>query len=190
MLLKTKFVQQYLSTVFNNLINSIIVRDTLLFINVQKKYFLTLISILKNHTFLNFDMLMDIWAIDFPKKRNRFGLNYLLVSTLWLISVIVRISISNLESQKSVTKLYHSAGWLEREIWDMFGIFFEGNVDLRRILTDYGFEGFPLRKDFPLSGFYEIRYDYEQKRLTFDSIELTQEFRFFYFQKSWNTKNN
>lgn len=184
-LLDNKFIQKYISKVFNQLIISTIIRDAILYINLKKKYFLIFFSILKNHTFLNFNMLMDIWAIDFPNKKDRFQLNYLLVSSLFTNSIIIRTNVFDLEPHYSITKDYSSAGWLEREVWDMFGVFFYGNPDLRRILTDYGFEGFPLRKDFPLSGFYEIRFDYEQKRLTFDSIELTQEFRFFYFQNVW-----
>ncbi len=85
----------------------------------------------------------------------------------------------------SVTGLYSGAGWLEREVWDMFGLVFHGHSDLRRILTDYGFQGFLLRKDFPLSGFLEVRYDDESKRVVYDSLELSQEFRFFDFQSPW-----
>lgn len=184
--LNNKFIQKYVSELFNELIISTTIRDSLLYINIRKQYFLLLISIFKNHSLLNFDILYDIWGVDFPKKEKRFQLNYLLTCTFLGINLILRTFIMNLENQISLVNIYSSAGWLEREVWDMFGVNFTGNPDLRRILTDYGFEGFPLRKDFPLSGFYEIRYDLEYKRLTFDSIELTQEFRFFYFQKVWN----
>lgn len=188
MLLNSKFLQHYLTTTFEQLIISSIIRDAILYINVQKKYFLLLINILKNHTLLCFDFLMDIWIVDFPKNQDRFQTNYYFTSSLWAHTLILRLTLAELEPHISISKYYPSAGWLEREGWDMFGVYFYGNPDLRRILTDYGFEGFPLRKDFPVSGYYELRFDYEHKRVTFDSIELTQEFRFFYFQKSWNTQ--
>jgi NADH:ubiquinone oxidoreductase subunit C len=96
---------------------------------------------------------------------------------------------NELTSVPSIVKLFPSAGWAERESWDMFGIFFTDNFDLRRILTDYGFEGYPLRKDFPLSGYVEVRYDLAKKRLVCESLEMTQEFRLFDFNSHWEKKS-
>ena len=128
---------------------------------------------------------MDIWGVDLPFKSNRFCINYLLNSLQYNSKLIIKVYFKDLELQKSLSNLYNSAGWLERECFDMFGIQFQNNLDLRRILTDYGFDGFPLRKDFPLSGFYELKYDFELKHIKFEPVELTQEFRLFYFQKVW-----
>ena len=181
---QNKFLQYYISNTFKYLINSSIIKDDNLYIHINKNNFLILIKILKRHTFFNFNSLMDVWGLDFPKKKKRFSVNYLLMSSSNVFRIIAKANNLVLEHH-SIANIFPSAGWLEREVWDMFGIFFIENKDLRRILTDYGFEGFPLRKDFPLSGFSEIRYDYEQKRIVYDPIEFIQEYRHFYFQKSW-----
>ena len=97
----------------------------------------------------------------------------------------MKVKLDSLNRLSSVSSVFKSASWLEREVWDLFGIFFSEHSDLRRILTDYGFQGFPLRKDFPLTGFVELKYDDEMKRVSYDSLELSQEFRFFDFQSPW-----
>lgn len=181
------FINEYILNIFSSFIVSTYIKthETQLFITVRKSYFSLLISILKKHSMFCYDSVMDIWGIDLPLKTNRFCINYLLNSWQYTSFIILKVYIKDLEFQNSITNLFHSAGWLERECFDMFGIQFQNNNDLRRILTDYGFDGFPLRKDFPLSGFYELKYDFELKHIKFEPIELTQEFRLFYFQKVW-----
>jgi len=137
------------------------------------------------------NILGDITAIDmikFIKKneyKNRFKLFYNFLSIIFNFRIFIIKDHNELNFSYSLTDLFKSSGWLEREIWDFFGIIFKNNLDLRRILTDYGFEGFPLRKDFPLIGFLEINYDENKKCLNFIDIEISQEFRSFKFLSPW-----
>lgn len=139
---------------------------------------------LKQNQQLRFDCLLDIWAVDFLGK-NRFEVNYLLLSIINQSRVIIRTRVDEYTGLPSISDLFKSSGWLEREVWDMYGILFFGNMDLRRILTDYGFEGHPLRKDFPLSGFSEVRYDDGDKRIVYEPLEVSQEYRSFFFKNPW-----
>ena len=132
-----------------------------------------------------FKMLIDIFVTDYPGRSRRFILTYCLLSLKYNIRLKVKTVISEFDSIPSIVDVYKSSCWLEREVWDMHGIFFENHPDLRRILTDYGFEGFPLRKDFPLSGYTETRYDDSQKRVLLEPIEMSQEQRVFNFKSSW-----
>jgi NADH-quinone oxidoreductase subunit C len=147
------------------------------------------ISFLKRNQQLRFDSLLDLWALDYPSALNRFEINYLLLSVTNQIRVIIRTRVSEYSGLPSVTGLFKAAGWLEREVWDMYGILFFENEDLRRILTDYGFEGHPLRKDFPLSGFSEVRYDDGDKRIVYEPLEVSQEYRSFSFKNPWTYKH-
>jgi NADH/F420H2 dehydrogenase subunit C len=140
---------------------------------------------LRDHESCLFKMLIDILVIDYPEKDQRFSLIYCLLSVKYNVRIKVKVFLDELTPVPSITNIYKSACWMEREVWDMNGIFFENHPDLRRILTDYGFEGFPLRKDFPLSGYTEVRYDDSQKRVVSESIEMSQEYRVFNFKSSW-----
>ena len=131
-----------------------------------------------------FKQLVDICGADYPEREKRFDVVYNLLSLTHNRRVRVKVPVNN-ESVPSAVPVFSTAGWFEREVWDMYGIFFEGNPDLRRILTDYGFEGHPLRKDFPLTGFVEIRYDEEQKRVVYEPVKLAQDFRNFDFLSPW-----
>lgn len=142
---------------------------------------------LKKHIFTQYVSLIDVTAVDFLGSKGRFELVYQLTSVQYNHRITLKSRISYLNLVSSAISIFKSAGWLEREVWDLFGIFFSDHIDLRRILTDYGFQGFPLRKDFPLTGFVELRYDDEFKRVSYDSLELTQEFRFFDFQSPWQS---
>ena len=143
-----------------------------------------LIQSMKNDSFFNFPILSDLSVADNLKSAsNRFELSYNLLSIKHNVRVFVKIHTENYVD--SLISIYKSAGWIEREAWDMFGLFFVGNTDLRRILTDYGFEGFPLRKDFPLTGYIEIRYDDESSNIVYEPLELSQEYRLFNFNSPW-----
>lgn len=144
-----------------------------------------LLIFLKKHSYLRLNNLLDIWGVDHPNNLKRFEVNYLLCSVLYNIRVVVRVFVEDNVSIPSVAVVFPSANWLEREVWDMFGILFYGNSDLRRILTDYGFEGHPLRKDFPLSGYLEVRYDDSEKRVLQEPLEVSQEYRAFNFKSPW-----
>ena len=144
-----------------------------------------LFSKLKNHPSLFFNMLIDITAVDYPKRSKRFEIVYNLLSLRHKNRLRVKIFVNETDPIPSLNKLYKAAGWYEREVWDMYGISFEGNDDLRRILTDYGFEGHPLRKDFPLTGFVELRYDESRKKVSYSKVKLTQDYRNFDFLSPW-----
>ena len=150
---------------------------------------LDIIFFLKNNSYFSVNQLLDFTIVDrlemAIKKNKRFEFIYVFLSTLFNHRIFVRGFISMFESLKSLVLLFNSANWLEREVWDMYGVFIVGHPDLRRILTDYGFLGFPFRKDFPLSGYVELRYDEINKYVVVEPLELSQEFRYFKFENPW-----
>ena len=146
---------------------------------------LKLLTFLKFNTQTRYKTLIDITAVDFPDREKRFEVVYLLLSVSKNTRLKIKVCVDELTSLPSVVDLYPAAGWAERETWDMFGIFFKNHPNLKRILTDYGFEGHPLRKDFPLSGFIEMKYSELDKRVISESIELAQEYRTFNFLSPW-----
>ena len=142
------------------------------------------LTYLRDDVNCQFKQLVDICGADYPEREKRFEVVYNLLSLTHNRRVRVKVLVAG-EGVPSAVPVFSTAGWFEREVWDMYGIFFEGNPDLRRILTDYGFEGHPLRKDFPLTGFVEIRYDEEQKRVVYEPVKLAQDFRNFDFLSPW-----
>src|SRR5580698_9770491 len=144
-----------------------------------------LMTFLRDDARCLFKLLMDVCGADYPDRVHRFDVVYHLLSTRHNQRVRVKVETDETTPVPSVTGVYSSAGWYERETWDMYGIFFADHPDLRRILTDYGFEGHPLRKDFPLTGYVEVRYDDEQKRVVYEPVKLVQEFRTFDFLSPW-----
>ncbi|KAL9126752.1 MAG: hypothetical protein Q9217_004242 [Psora testacea] len=137
------------------------------------------LSFLKYHTAAEYTMVADITAVDYPTRDNRFEIVYNLLSVRHNSRIRVKTYADEATPVPSITTLYDGANWYEREVYDLFGVFFVGHPDLRRIMTDYGFDGHPLRKDFPLTGYTEIRYDEEKKRIVVEPLELTQAFRNF-----------
>lgn len=154
----------------------------------SKESLLKVVYCLKKHTEFQFTQLIDLYGIDYPLKKERFELQYVLWSHLFNIRLRIKVRVEGDQGIDSLTTLYPSANWLERECWDMFGIFFLNHPDLRRILTDYGFDGFPLRKDFPVSGFVEVHYNEDQNKIVYEGVELTQEYRLFHFLSPWEKK--
>lgn len=136
-------------------------------------------SFLKNHTSAEYTQISDITGVDFPTRDQRFEVVYNLLSVRYNSRIRVKTYADEATPVPSVTGLFEGALWYEREVYDMFGVFFSGHPDLRRIMTDYGFDGHPLRKDFPLTGYTELRYDEEKKRIVIEPLELTQAFRNF-----------
>jgi NADH-quinone oxidoreductase subunit C len=132
-----------------------------------------------------FKVLVDVCGVDYPDRARRFDVVYHLLSPRHNQRVRVKVETDEATPVPSVTGVFSSAGWFEREAWDLFGVFFSDHPDLRRLLTDYGFEGHPLRKDFPLTGYVEVRYDDEQKRVVYEPVRLVQEFRTFDFLSPW-----
>jgi len=143
------------------------------------------LTFLRDHTNAQFKQLMDLTAVDWPSKPYRFEIVYNMLSVRYNQRCRVKTYTDELTPIDSVSHLFESANWAEREVWDMYGVFFSNHPDLRRILTDYGFEGHPFRKDFPLAGFYEVRYDDELKRVIQEPVEFAQEFRKFDLQSPW-----
>ncbi|KAL0950849.1 hypothetical protein HGRIS_007607 [Hohenbuehelia grisea] len=146
---------------------------------------LAVLEFLRDHSQCQFKSLVDISGVDFPEREKRFEVVYHLLSVKNAGRIRVKTYASESEAVPSATSLFNGADWYEREAWDLFGIFFSGHQDLRRILTDYGFEGHPLRKDFPLTGYTEVRYDEERKRVVYEPLQLTQAFRNFESQSPW-----
>merc|ERR1719483_1989701 len=144
-------------------------------------------TFLKNHHNAQFGSMADIAGVDIPSRANRFEIVYNLLSFRFNSRIRVKTYTDELTPIDSVNDIFKAANWNEREVWDMYGVYFANHPDLRRILTDYGFEGHPLRKDFPLSGYTEVRYDDEIKRVVVEPIELTQEFRKFEANTPWET---
>ncbi len=165
-----------------------IVGDQLVAI-VEKEDIAKLLIFLRDDVNCQFKQLMDICGVDYPERPQRFEVVYNLLSLVHNNRVTVKVMLDDNSSIPSVSKVFSSADWWEREIWDLFGIFFSGHPDLRRILTDYGFDGHPLRKDFPLTGYVEVRYDDAQKRVVYEPVKLTQEYRDFDFLSPWEGMN-
>ena len=154
-------------------------------LNVKREHIVSVLRFLRDDEMCRFSVLVDICGVDWPGRLPRFDVVYHLLSLHKNQRVRVKLGVEEGEQVESVTDLYPAAGWFERETFDMYGIFFNGHPDLRRLLTDYGFEGFPLRKDFPLTGFVEVRYNEELKRVVYEPVKLTQEFRNFDFLSPW-----
>ena len=157
----------------------LIVKPTVLF---------DILLFVKYHVLHQFELLTCISGVDYPANKYRFKIVYELLSIRYNCRLRVKTFTSELLGVDSCNSLFAASGWYECEIWDMFGIFFKNHSNLKRILTDYGFEGYPLRKDFPLSGYIEMRYNEVEKRVINESIELCQEYRTFNFQSPWEVK--
>ena len=149
-----------------------------------------IVKLLKDNERLKFNQLVDISAIDFPSKELRFDLFYLFSSLRLNQRIAVKISIKENEIIESITSIYEAANWYERECYDLFGIKFSNHPDLRRIMTDYNFEGHPLRKDFPLTGHNEVRYDELEKKIVYENVNLAQEYRDFDYMSPWEGLEN
>ena len=154
---------------------------------VRKDHLLFVLMFLKNHIKYQFKILSCISGVDYPSNKYRFEVAYDLLSVRYNIRLRVKVLTNELAPVESCSSIYAAASWYESETWDMYGIFFSNHENLTRLLTDYGFEGYPLRKDFPLSGFVEASYDYVRKRVINERVELSQEYRAFKFTSPWET---
>ena len=156
-----------------------------LFIDVDVEDIISTILFLKTNEKCRFRQLIDITAVDYPQDEKRFKVVYLLLSHEKNLRIIINTKIDEKIIVPSITKIFPSANWMEREVFDMYGISFKDHPDLRRILTDYGFNGYPLRKDFPLTGHTEVRYSEEKKKVISEPVKLDQEYRDFDFGSPW-----
>ena len=152
---------------------------------IDRNSLLKVLTFLRDDQNTQFKLVMDVTAVDRPDREDRFEVVYHLLSMTHNQRLRVKVPTDEHTPVPSVGSVFSSAIWLERETWDMYGVLFSGHQDLRRILTDYGFEGHPLRKDFPLTGYFEVRYDDEQKRVVYEPVSLVQDFRNFDFLSPW-----
>jgi NADH-quinone oxidoreductase subunit C len=161
-----------------------------LMVTVRRDAIVRVTQFLRDDPACRFDVLVDICGVDYPERPERFEVVYNLLSLTHNCRIRLKVNTDEQTPVPSVTAIYSAAGWFERECWDMLGVYFSDHPDLRRILTDYGFEGHPLRKDFPLTGYVEVRYDEEQKRVVYEPVKLKQEFRSFDFLSPWEGMNS
>ena len=161
------------------------VRSDELALHVKRESIVKVLTYLRDDQNCQFKQLMDLTAVDFPEREERFEVVYNLLSPKQNQRIRVKVTTDETTPVPTAAPVFSSAIWFEREAWDMYGVFFADHPDLRRILTDYGFDGHPLRKDFPLTGYVEVRYDEDQKRVVYEPVKLTQEFRTFDFVSPW-----
>jgi len=174
------------------------IKHNQIYINIEENNLTEVILFLKTNSTTKFRQLIDITAVDYPDRDRRFKMIYLLLSHETNSRIIINYNIKEGEIVTSLTSIYPSANWMEREVFDMYGIDFKDHPDLRRILTDYGFKGHPLRKDFPLTGHNEVRYSEEEKKVIYEPVKLEQNYRNFDYESPWEgtkyikeqTKNN
>ena len=156
-----------------------------LYLSIDNEDLLDVILFLKTNKDTKFKQLIDITAVDYPENSKRFKMVYLFLSHQFNQRIIISSLINENEVVPSLTKIFPSANWMEREVFDMYGVKFKDHPDLRRILTDYGFEGYPLRKDFPLTGHNEVRYSEDEKKVIYEPVKLEQNYRNFDYESPW-----
>ena len=180
-----KKLEKKINSELNTKINSSKIKNDQIYLNIDSNDITDVILFLKNNENTNFKQLIDITAVDYPENEKRFKLVYLLLSHEFNVRILIDCFINENEIPPSLTKIYPSANWMEREVFDMYGISFKDHPDLRRILTDYNFKGYPLRKDFPLTGHTEVRYSEEEKKVIYESVKLEQNYRNFDYESPW-----
>ena len=161
------------------------VKHKQLYLKIDCDDLVDVLTFLKNSSFTKFRQLIDITAVDYPEEKQRFQLIYLLLSHELNNRIILSYKINENEVIPSITEIFPSANWMEREVFDMYGIKFNDHPDLRRILTDYGFKGHPLRKDFPLTGHNEVRFSEDEKKVVYEPVKLEQNYRNFDYESPW-----
>ena len=161
------------------------IKHNQIYLSINNIDLLEVLLFLKNNIEIKFRQLIDITAVDYPEHNERFKLVYLLLSHEFNERILVDFFIKESEIVSSITSIFPSANWMEREVFDMYGISFKNHPDLRRILTDYNFEGYPLRKDFPLTGHKEVRYSEDKKKVIYEKVKLEQNYRNFDYESPW-----
>jgi NADH-quinone oxidoreductase subunit C len=182
---KLEALAAHISAALPGLVMASTLRHGELCLRAERQSLTQILGFLRDDPQCRFSVLCDICGVDYPERPLRFEVVYNLLSLSLNQRIRIKTETDEQHPVPSAVGLYSSAGWWERETWDLFGIYFAGNPDLRRILTDYGFDGHPLRKDFPLTGYVEMRYDEAQKRVVYEPVRLPQEFRSFDFLSPW-----
>ena len=189
MISKLQNLEKLINSELSSKIHSSSIDNQELLIEIGESYLVDVIQFLKLNENCKFKQLIDIAGVDYPENDKRFELIYLLLSheNNTRIKLLIRFELN--QTINSITKIFPSANWMEREVFDMYGIKFKNHPDLRRILTDYGFKGHPLRKDFPLTGFNEVRYSEKEKKVIYEPVKLEQNYRNFDFESPWEGTN-
>ena len=175
----------YVREILADICETVIANNDEVLVRISSNDIVAVLTKLRDDNHAAFNQLSDLTAVDYPERPARFEMVYQLLSITNNMRLRILAEVAEGQSVPSVTGIFSAANWAEREVWDMFGIFFAGHPDLRRLLTDYGFEGHPLRKDFPLTGHVEVRYDDSQRRVVNEPVHLVQEFRDFDFLSPW-----
>ncbi len=178
-------IEKKINSELTTKINDSKINHNQLYLNIDNEDLLEVNLFLKTNKNTKFRQLIDITAVDYPENLKRFKMVYLLLSHEFNKRVIISCLINENELVQSLTKIFPGANWMEREVFDMYGVKFKDHPDLRRILTDYGFEGHPLRKDFPLTGHNEVRYNEEEKKVIYEPVKLEQNYRNFDYESPW-----
>ena len=181
---------QHVASVLSDQVMGISIAHDELMVTARAEQIVKVVTFLRDDPMCLFKVLVDICGSDYPERPKRFDVAYNLLSLVHNQRIRIKVEADDETPVPSITGVHNSANWFEREIWDMYGVMFSDHPDLRRLLTDYGFEGHPLRKDFPLTGFVETRYDEERKRVVYDPVKLSQEFRKFDFLSPWEGASN
>ena len=189
MILKLQTLEKLINSELSSKIQNSYINNDELLIEVKENDIIDTVQFLKSNENCKFKQLIDIAGVDYPENEKRFELVYLFLSHENNLRVKVLIKFQIDQSINSLTKIFPSANWMEREVFDMYGIKFKNHPDLRRILTDYGFKGHPLRKDFPLTGFNEVRYSEKEKKVIYEPVKLEQNYRNFDFESPWEGTN-
>ena len=178
-------LKDHIESQLGEAINGASIENDELNIEARRAEVMKVISFLRDDPICKFSSLIDICGVDYPRRERRFDVVYHMLSMAHNTRIRIKVTTDETVPVHSITSLFPNADWYEREAFDMYGILFDEHPDLRRILTDYGFEGYPLRKDFPLSGFVEVRYDEERKSVVYEPVNLPQEYRSFDFMSPW-----
>lgn len=178
-------LKDHIESQLGDAVNAAIISNGELTLEARRAEIVKVISFLRDDPICKFSSLIDICGVDYPSRERRFDVVYHMLSMAHNARIRIKVTTDETVPVHSITSLFPNADWYEREAFDMYGILFDQHPDLRRILTDYGFEGYPLRKDFPLSGFVEVRYDEERKAVVYEPVNLPQEYRSFDFMSPW-----
>jgi len=189
MLENLKKLEKYINSELSSKIHNSAINNDELLIEVGENDLTEVVQFVKSNEKLKFRQLIDIAGVDYPEEEKRFNLIYLFLSHENNSRLKLLVKFETSQAINSITKIFPSANWMEREVFDMYGIKFKNHPDLRRILTDYGFKGHPLRKDFPLTGFNEVRYSEKEKKVVYEPVKLEQNYRNFDFESPWEGTN-
>ena len=183
-------LKNHIKSSLNKYLIKLEIQDEIIYLSCKKENLIEIINFIKNDKYCYFSQLIDITAVDYINNKERFELIYILLSHQFNTRIIIKTKLNENENIPSICDIFQSANWYERECYDLFGIIFEKHPDLRRIMTDYNFEGHPLRKDFPLTGHNEVRYDDSEKKVIYDKVKLSQEYRNFDYSSPWEGLEN